>query len=310
MEDHSLSHEMMSTKEVARYLGIHEKQVYALIKSKRIPSTRVTGKWVFPKKLIDEWIESNARSGLQQARQKGRKIEGALLASGSNDPILDMLQTYLKKSYPEFYIFSANTGSTDGLKALNLGYTDIAWSHLLDPKSGEYNIPFFSTYLPNVEPVVVNLFERELGFVTAPKNPLGIHGFEDLTRKGVRFLNRQRGSGTRVLLDHHLKRLKISSSKISGYEKEVYTHFEVGLSILSREADVGIATIAVSKLFGLPFLPIARERFDMILDKSTFFERGVQALLEILHSGEFRSKVARLGNYDFGNSGKILYARK
>jgi excisionase family DNA binding protein len=304
-----MSEEMMNTREVARYLGIHEKQVYALIKSKRIPSTRVTGKWVFPKKLIDEWIESNAQTGLEQAREKSRKVEGALLASGSNDPVLDMLQTHLKESHPEFYIFSANTGSTDGLKALNMGYTDIAWSHLLDPKSGEYNIPFLPAYLPNVKPVVVNLFDRDLGFMTAPKNPLGIRGFEDLTRKGVRFLNRQKGAGTRVLLDHHLKRLKISSSRISGYGKEVYTHFEVGLSILSKEADVGIATIAVSKLFGLPFIPITRERFDMILDKSTFFDKGVQAFIEILSSSEFRNRVERLGSYDFKQSGKILYSK-
>jgi putative molybdopterin biosynthesis protein len=305
-----MSQEMMNTKEVAQYLGIHEKQVYALIKSKRIPSTRVTGKWVFPRKLIDEWIESNAKIGLEKAREKSGRIEGALLASGSNDPILDMLQTYLRESHPEFYIFSANTGSTDGLKALNMGYTDIAWSHLLDPKSGEYNIPVLATYLPNVKPVVVNLFDRDLGFVTAPKNPLGIRGFEDLTRKGVRFLNRQKGAGTRVLLDHHLKRLKISSSRISGYEKEVYTHFEVGLSILSKEADVGIATIAVSKLFGLPFILITRERFDMILDKSTYFEKGIQAFIEILNSEEFRKKVEKLGAYNFKNSGKILYSKK
>ena len=304
-----MSEKMMNTREVAKYLGIHEKQVYALIKSKRIPSTRVTGKWVFPKELIDEWIESNAQIGLEQARQKTRKIEGALLASGSNDPILDMLHTYMKKSYPEFYIFSANTGSTDGLKALNLGYTDIAWSHLLDPKSGEYNIPFLSNYLPKVKPVVVNLFHRDLGFVVAPKNPFHIRGFEDLTQRGVRLINRQKGSGTRVLLDHHLKRLQIPTSRIEGYGREVYTHFEVGLAILSKEADVGIATIAVSKLLGLPFIPITHESFDMILDQSTYFQKGIQAFIEILKSQEFRSRVERLGNYDFKNSGKILYSR-
>jgi putative molybdopterin biosynthesis protein len=305
----AMAEEMMNTKEVAKYLGIHEKQVYALIKSKKIPSTRVTGKWVFPRKLIDEWIESNAKTGLGQARQKSRRIEGGLLASGSNDPILDMLQTFMKKSYPEFYIFSANTGSTDGLKALNMGYTDIAWSHLYDPKSGEYNIPFLPGYLPNVKPVVVNLFYRDLGFVVASKNPFHIRGFEDLTQKGIRLINRQKGSGTRVLLDHHLKRLHIPPSKINGYEKEVYTHFEVGLSILSKEADVGIATVAVSKLLGLPFIPITQENFDMILDQSTFFEKGIQAFIETLNSQEFRSRVERLGSYDFKNSGKILYSK-
>ncbi len=305
-----MTQEMMNTKEVAKYLGVHEKQVYALIKSKRIPSTRVTGKWIFPRKLIDGWIESNAQGGLERAKQKTRKIEGALLASGSNDPILDMLYTYMKKSYPEFYIFSANTGSTDGLKALNMGHTDIAWSHLFDPKTGEYNIPFLSAYLPDVKPVVVNLFRRDLGFVVAPKNPFRIHRFEDLPQKGVRLINRQKGSGTRLLLDHHLKRLGISPSKINGYERVVYTHFEVGLSILSKEADVGMATIAVSKLLGLPFIPITRESFDMLLDQSTFFEKGVQAFIEILNSQEFRKRVENLGSYDFTNSGKVLYSRK
>ncbi len=304
-----MSEEIMNTKEVARYLGIHEKQVYALIKSKKIPSTRVTGKWVFPKKLIDDWIDSSAKGGLEQARQKSKRIEGAFLASGSNDPVLDMLHTYMRKSYPEFYIFSANIGSTDGLKALNMGYTDIAWSHLLDPKSGQYNIPFLSNYLPNVKPVVVNLFHRDLGFVVAHKNPLRIRGFEDLAKKEVRLINRQKGSGTRVLLDHHLKKMKISTSNINGYEREVYTHFEVGLSILSKEADVGIATVAVSKLLGLPFIPITQECFDMILDQSTFFEKGIQAFIEILNSQEFRNRIGGLGSYDFKDSGKILYSK-
>jgi excisionase family DNA binding protein len=305
-----MSEEMMNTKEVAKYLGIHEKQVYALIKSKRIPSTRITGKWVFPKKLIDEWIESNAKTGLEEAKQKSRRMGGALLASGSNDPILDMLQTHMRTSYPEFYIFSANTGSIEGLKALNMGYTDIAWSHLFDPKTGEYNIPFLPTYLPNIKPVVVNLFHRELGFLVASKNPLGIHGFEDLPRKGIRFINRQKNSGTRVLLDYHLKRLRISASKITGYANEVYTHLEVGLSIFSKEADVGIATTAVAQLLGLQYIPITRESFDMIVDQSTFFEKGIQALIEILNSEGFRKRVAGLGSYDFKCSGKILYSKK
>lgn len=303
-----MSEEIMNTKEVAKYLGIHEKQVYALIKSKKIPSTRVTGKWVFPKNLIDEWIETNAKTGLEQARQKSRRVEGALLASGSNDPILDMLQTYMKKSYPEFYIFSANTGSTDGLKALNMGYTDIAWSHLYDPKTGEYNIPFLPTYLPNVKPVVVNLFYRDLGFVTLPGNPIRLKGFQDLTKRGVRFINRQKGSGTRLLIDQRLIDFGISSSKIEGYSDEVNTHLEVGLSILGKTANVGIATMAVSKFLSLDFIPITKERFDMIQSQETFFHKGVQALIRLLHSEEFRQKVEKIGGYDLKDSGRVIYS--
>lgn len=301
--------EMMNTKEVAAFLGIHEKQVYALIKAGRIPSTRVTGKWIFPRNLVEEWIEEHARTGLEQAREKSRRVGGALLAAGSNDPVLDMLQTSLKKRYPEFYIFSANTGSTDGLKSLNQGFTDIAWSHLLDPQSGQYNIPFLSTFLPNLKSVVINLFHRDLGFVVAPGNPLQLRGFKDLIRPKVRFINRQQGSGTRVLLDHHLQRLGMAASSIQGYEHEVYTHFEIGLSILAKQADVGLATGSVAKLLGLSFIPLTQESFDMLLDQSTFFARGVQAFIEILNSREFRGRVENLGSYDFRNSGKILYSK-
>ena len=262
-----MSEEMMNTKEVARYLDINEKQVYALIKSGRMPATRVTGKWIFPKQVLDDWIETNAKTGLEMARKKSGRIAGALLASGSNDPVLDVLYTCLRKSHPEFFIFSANTGSTAGLIALEKGYTDIAWSHLLDPETGEYNIPYLARLVPSVKAVVVNLFFRELGFVIVRGNPLGIKGFEDLNRKGVRFLNRQAGSGTRLLLDHELGKAGISSRDIAGYDEEVFTHIEVGLAVLSGEVDTGIATAAVSSILGLDFFPVTRERFDMILDQ-------------------------------------------
>jgi excisionase family DNA binding protein len=301
--------EMMNTKEVARYLDIHEKQVYALIKTGKIPASRVTGKWLFPKTVIDEWIEKNARSGLEQARQKSVRIAGALLASGSNDPVLDILQTCLKKVHPEFFVFSSNTGSMEGLIALEKGFTDIAWSHLLDPETGEYNIPYLEKLVPHINAVVVNLFYRELGFVLAKGNPLNIAGFEDLKRDEVRFINRQTGSGTRLLLDHHLGKAKIPDERIRGYDQEVFTHIEVGLAVLSGEADTGIATAAVSTLLGLDFVPITRERFDMICDQSVFFQKGVQALVEVLNGDLFRKRVEKLQSYDFRSAGRILYAQ-
>lgn len=299
--------EWMNTKEVAQYLGIHEKQVYALIKARRLPSTRVTGKWVFPKRLIDEWIEAKAKEGLSWREQRPSRTEKILLASGSNDPLLEMVQTDLKRNHPPLNLFSANTGSTEGLKALNKGFADLAWSHLLDGESGQYNIPFLTSYLPEKKPVVVNLFRRELGFVLAPKNPHHIRDFGDLTRKGIRLVNRQKGSGTRVLLDLQLRRHGISARKIVGYETEVYTHFEVGLSVLSGEADVGIATRAISSLLNLSFIAITQERFDMVLDRSTFFDEGIQALLEAFQGPAFQNRVKKLG-YDFKDCGKIVYA--
>ncbi len=303
-----MGEEFMNTKEVAKHLGIHEKHVYALIKAKRIPCTRVTGKWVFPKKLIDEWVETNARGGMAEARQKGRKIEGAILAAGSNDPVLDFLQTDVRRSFPGIYLFSTNIGSVEGLKALNLGYTDIAWCHLYDPRTKEYNTPYLPNYVPAIKPVVVNLFHRELGFTVSRGNALKIRGFKDLVKKGVRFINRQKGSGTRLLIDQQLKESNVPAEKIKGYENELNTHFEVGLSILNGTANVGIASIAASKLLGLDFIPITRERFDMVLDQKTFFAKNVQAFIELLHSREFREKVQAVGGYDLKESGRVIYS--
>ncbi len=303
-----MSEEMMNTKEVSAYLGINEKQVYALIKAGRMPGTRLTGKWVFPKKLVDEWIETGARRGLREAREKSRNLEGALLASGSNDPVLDFLLSGMRHSHPEFYFFCANTGSTDGLRALGGGYTDIAWTHLLDRESGRYNVPFLPKYLPDMKVVLVHLFRREIGLVTAPGNPLGIAGIEDIAGKRVRFVNRQEGSGTRVLLDDRLKSAGIPAWEISGYDREVCTHVEVGLSILAGEADAGLATVAVSRLMGLHFIPVTREDFDMALGQSTYFHRGIQALMDILRSPGLRGRFEKLGGYGFEDSGKILYS--
>ncbi len=303
-----MSEKMMNTKELAEYLGIHEKQVYALIKAGRIPGTRLTGKWVFPKKLVDEWIETSARSGLKEAREKSRGTEGALLASGSNDPVLDILLTLMRQTHPELYFFCANTGSTEGLRALNGGYTDIAWTHLLDQESGRYNTPFLPRYLPDMKVVLVHLFQREIGIVTAPGNPRDIERFEDLTRAGVRFVNRQIGSGTRMLLDHQLDLSGIQSGAINSYERAVYTHVEVGLSILSGEADAGMATVAVARLMGLHFIPVTRENFDMALGQATYFDKGIQSLIELLRSTGIRERFEKLGGYGFEDSGKILYS--
>ncbi len=305
-----MSEHLMNTREIAEYLGVHEKQIYALIKAGRIPCTRVTGKWIFPKKLLDEWIENKSRSGLKQARTKSSQIGSALLAAGSNDPLMDMLSTATKKDHPDFFVFTANTGSVNGLKTLNTGLTDIAFSHLYDAESGEYNIPYLAEYLPEIKPVVVNIFHREIGFLVQPAKASRINGFESLVNEGVRFVNRQKGSGTRHFLDHQLQKMKISPADIDGYENEVYTHFEIGLAVSTGEADTGIASAAAASLLGLAFQPFNAERFDMIMDQSTYFQPGVQSLIAALNSPAFRSRVGKIGGYDFKDSGKIIYSRQ
>jgi putative molybdopterin biosynthesis protein len=235
-------------------------------------------------------------------------MEGALLASGSNDPVLDMLLTAMKKDHPAFNIFTANTGSVEGLTSLNSGLTDIAFSHLYDPESGDYNTPYLNQYCPDHSPVVVNLFYRQIGFLTVKSASCFFKGWESLADEKLRLVNRQKGSGIRVLLDHELAGRGIEAQRITGYENEVYTHFEVGLSLVSGEADVGIASAAVAKILDLDFQPLVLERFDMILDKNTFFQPPVQAFIETLQSDTFKTRVGKIGNYNFKDSGRILHS--
>lgn len=306
----AMSDELMNTKEVARYLDIHEKQVYALIKAGRIPATRITGKWIFPKTLIDEWLSDNAAAAaaIRPARRKGARAQSILLAAGSNDPVLDLLLASLKGPLSDFLIFSSVTGSTHGLQLLQQGLTDLAWCHLFDRSSGEYNTrEALAAYLPAAKTVGVHLFRRELGIVTAPGNPHEIRCIEDLTRDGIRFINRQEGSGTRLFLDDLLRKTGIPAERIAGYDRAVSTHVEVGLSILSGEADVGVATIAAARILGLPFVPLAREGFAMVLGQDAFFDQGVQAFIERLQSAAFRSRAENIADYDFGSAGKILF---
>jgi excisionase family DNA binding protein len=295
--------EFMNTRQVAGYLGINEKKVYALAKTRKIPCTRVTGKWTFPRRLIDAWIEqSAARSGTSEHRQEQRPF---LLAAGSDDPSLGVLRELFEKQTKPASFFLNTVGSSGGLAALRDGIADLATSHILDAATGEYNLPFVKNFL-GPKAVVVQLFHRELGLVVARGNPVKLRAVADLARPKVRMINRQPGSGTRLYLDHALARLKINSRKLTGYETSVSTHVEVGLRVLRCEVDTGLATMTTARMLGLDFIPLARERFDAVIRQERFFSPGVQALLSVVGSREFRDRLEAMGGYDSSESGRIF----
>lgn len=300
--------ENMSTKEVAEYLGINEKQVYALIKARGIPCTRVTGKWVFPKRLIDRWITTSALKEGPVIDESARSESEDLFAAGSNDPVLDIVITHMKNGDPSTHIFSSVTGSTEGLRLLGSGFTHIAWCHLADPVTGEYDMEMLENLLPHKKIAIVHLFQRELGFLLPPDSKEKTMNFTIIADKKLRFVNRQAGSGTRIVTDKLLSGENISHESINGYISEVNTHLEVGLMILSGEFDTGIATSAIAKILGLKFIPLIKENFDMVILQEAFFRDEVQAFIETLNADSFRKMVSHLGNYNFTNSGKILYS--
>ena len=289
--------EFMNVRDVARYLGINEKKVYFLVKTKKIPCTRVTGKWTFPKQLIDRWIdESAAGSG---GRFRGTADREVLLAAGSDDPALAILHEIYGAQETAAPLFMATVGSGAGLDSLRSGVADFATAHLLEPARLARDL------LPSAT-VVVGLFYRELGWVVPQGNPKGIASVRDLARAKLRFINRQSGSGTRAYLDQQLARVRMSGKKISGYDETVSTHLEAGLRVLSGRCDVGVATRTTAQLLGLDFVPLTRERFDMVVPRDRFFTKGMQSVLGIVGSRDFRDRVDALGGYDVAVSGRIV----
>jgi excisionase family DNA binding protein len=297
--------EFMSTRQAARYLGINEKKIYALAKGGKIPCTRVTGKWTFPRTLIDQWIERSAVH--PEARETRSEPRPFLLAAGSDDPGLGVLRELFERRTTPASFYVNTVGSSGGLAALHNGVADLATAHLFDSASGEYNLPFVNKLFGGGA-VVVQLFYRQLGLIVAPGNPMKLRAIADLARPKVRLINRQAGSGTRLYLDHELGRVKISGEKIKGYRTAVSTHVEAGLRVLRGEAHAGLASMTTARLLGLDFVPLVRERFDAVIARERFFWPAIQALLNIVGSSEFRGRLEAMGGYDCAESGRIISA--
>ena len=233
-------------------------------------------------------------------------IENTILCTGSHDLAIGVIEDQLKQHYPELKIAATNVGSVGGLLALQRGETHMAGTHLLDPETGVYNIPDIKRTIPKLPVALVHLAQREQGIVVARGNPKSIGSLSDLT-SGVRFVNRQPGSGTRVLLDFELKRRGISPNSINGYEREEFTHMSVGVAVASGLADAGLAVRAAAQALGLGFIPIANEQYDLLLSRSFFESDRGERLMLVLQSRAFKEAVAALGGYDSSGSGKLLY---
>ncbi len=232
------------------------------------------------------------------------QIERTIVAIGSHDLILDLAASRLRAEDPNVTLASSNVGSMGGLIALRDGLCHLAGSHLLDPESGAYTLPYVDRILPGREIAVVRLVHREQGLLVAPGNPLGLTSVEDLARPGLRYVNRQRGSGTRVLLDHELIRAGIDADAIAGYGREEPTHLAVAAAIAAGRADCGMAVRAAARAFELDFVPVTSEPYDLVLDPESVELPGLEPLWRLLDSETFRAEVEQLGGYDTAEMGR------
>jgi len=246
-----------------------------------------------------EQVEVQLLRGLDQ-------IERTIVAIGSHDLILDLAASALRSSDPALTLASGNVGSMGGLIALRDGLSHLAGSHLLDPETGGYTLPYVDRLLGDRRTAVVRLVHREQGLIVAPGNPLGLETVADLARPGLRYCNRQRGAGTRVLLDYELVREQIDPATITGYGREEPTHLAVAAAVGSGRADCGLGVRAAARAFGLEFLPVTREPYDLVLERDTLEDELLAPLWRLLEDAEFRASVEQLGGYDTAEMGRRI----
>jgi putative molybdopterin biosynthesis protein len=259
--------------------------------------------------------EAEAAFGLQAAAWRNRRLisvaapsrsgvlEGAVCFAGSHDLALEALWTRARSDFPGLDLNVSYVGSLEGLIALWRGDANVAGAHLLDEETGEYNLPILRRLFLGQSLCVISLAERQQGFLVPAGNPRGLEKWRDLAQPGLRFANRQPGSGTRTLLDFHLRAEGISPGVIDGYPGALPTHLAVAAAVAEGRADVGLGLLAASRPYGLGFVSLARERYDLVLHASDRKLAPLSGLIDLVRSAEFRAVVGELGGYDTGCSG-------
>jgi putative molybdopterin biosynthesis protein len=235
------------------------------------------------------------------------EIRRTVVAIGSHDLALDLISTALAQRSPGASLASANVGSLGGLLALARGEAHLAGSHLLDEKSGQYNVSYIQQHLAGRPIVVVHLAGRIQGLIVPPGNPRGLVRLEDLARPDVLFVNRQRGSGTRVLLDFELRKLGLPAEQVRGYAREEYTHLAVAADVASGAADVGLGILASARALRLEFVPLFNEQYQLVIPREHYEAPILGPLLEIIRSPQFRAQVDALGGYDVNDMGRLIW---
>ena len=233
-------------------------------------------------------------------------IQNTLVAVGSHDNSLDVLADQLKAEKSTLTLSSSHVGSMGGLMAVKKGVCHMAGSHLLDTEDGSYNIRYLKKYLPDIDVRLVNLVFRDQGFIVPKGNPKHINGIEDICREDVRFINRQGGSGTRILLDYRLEQSGLDAGMISGYEIEEFTHMSVAVAVLSGTVDVGLGIYAAAKALDLDFIPMVTEQYDLVIPQIYIDMKQMQILLDIINSGVFKRRVEALGGYSTEKTGTMI----
>src|SRR5699024_11092771 len=251
-----------------------------------------------------EGVEAGEKVTVSLLRPR-QELDHTLVMMGSHDPLLDEVADLLHQQYPQLYMSSTHLGSMGGIMAPRRGEAHGAGCHLLDENDGSYNTAYLEKYFPNGGVYQVECVGRTQGLMAAPGNPLGLNGFGDIARPGLRYVNRQKGSGTRILADYLCRREGVESAAVYGYGREEPTHTAVAAQIASGSADAGMGIYSAARLYGLDLLPVCTEQYDLLIPDPAWDSGAVRRLLEALASPEFREGLERLGGYTLERPGRV-----
>lgn len=315
----------LSTQEVAEILNISKNTVYELIKRGELPSYRIGRKVRIDEIDIEEYKNRSRTSAKQPTQTNFQNNDNLIMSKPTSknflpvtnykndfiicgqDILLDVLTRHLERHPKGLQALRCYIGSYNGLVELYRGNVTVATAHLWDGDTGEYNLSYVRRILPGVPCVIVHLVCRMQGFYVAKGNPKNITTWEDLTRPDVLMINREKGCGVRVLIDERLRKLGISCKSINGYENEELSHLAVASTVARGDADVGVGNEkAALQVQDVQFIPLQKERYDLIIKKDDINITPVQAVLEILKSKEFQLELLGIGGYDLNETGKII----
>jgi excisionase family DNA binding protein len=287
--------EILSARDLSKYLKINEKKIYKLVQEARLPHIKIGGKIAFTRELIDKWILENT------VREEN------IFVAGSDDIFLRrIIDIYNSKNNST--IFYAPVGSINGLKALKKGAATMSCVHILDIEKKEYNLSYLDRYLARDGYVVIQMFFREQGIYFQKNNPKGISSIEDIAAKGAVFINRNQGSGTRLLFDFLLNEKHVDPSLIKGYNNEVESHLEAGLNVIKGNAEAAFGIVHIAYMLGLGFIPLFKERFDMVIPVEHFYSTHMKKFLSFFEQPTLTTHIKDFTGYDASGIGSILHS--
>lgn len=289
--------ELMTTREVAEYLRIKERKVYALVQGRAIPCTRVTGKWLFPRAMIDLWV-------LQNTEYAGRVIAPAApsVLAGSHDPLLEWA---VRESGCGLAVLF--DGSLDGVQRVTTRQACACGVHVIDAGDASYNVHLLDRHAVMPDAVLLQWAWREQGLILAAGNPLGIGSLADVAAHGARVIDRQQSAGSHLLLEYLLQKSGLAPDALKRIPRPARNESDAAFAVANGDADVALGIAAVARQYRLGFVPLQRERYDLLFRRRDYFEPPLQALLTFARTAAFSDQARSLGGYDVEGLGRVMY---